>query len=141
MGYIDIWIHGHRIQNWIFGLEVDIEFGCLNQGLFGPRTRDPGPGTQGPGTRRVIAPIEESLGMATLGDVHLGICQHVGHPWAATIPILRVLAWKNGMGTMNSCMAVIHGAHGRKGRGSPERNPFRDMAALKGILSWSHGDS
>ena len=48
----------------------------------------------------------------TLGDVHLaGVCVE---PWAATLPILRVSAWKNCMGAINICMAFTHGAHGKK---------------------------
>jgi len=35
-----------------------------------------------------------------------------GHPWAATIPISRVSAWKNAMGSMDTCAAFIDGAHG-----------------------------
>jgi len=45
------------------------------------------------------------------------------------------------MGAINRCMAFIHGVHGKKGHGRPERNAFRAMAALKGILSGPHGDS
>ena len=45
--YMEISIYEHQIQDWIFGLEVDIELKtvCLDPGLFWTRShRDPGPG-------------------------------------------------------------------------------------------------
>ena len=67
-----------------------------------------------------------------------GVCDH---PLVATIPILRVSSWENVMGSMDMCVACIDGLHTQKGHGSPERNPFRAMTALKGILSGPQGDS
>ena len=45
-------------------------------------------------------------------------------PLVVAIPIVRVPAWENALGTMNRCEAFIDGTHDPKGRGSPERNPF-----------------
>jgi len=55
--------------------------------------------------------------------------------------VLMVSAWTNAMGAISTRVALIHGAHGKKGHDSPERNPCRAMAALKGILSGPHSDS
>ena len=57
------------------------------------------------------------------GHVHLAV--FCGCPWAATIIILTVSPWKNAMGAINICVALIGGARGKKGHDSPERNPFR----------------
>ena len=51
------------------------------------------------------------------------------------------LGLENAMGAMNICVAFIDGFYSRKGRGSPERNPFRAMTALKGIPSGPYSDS
>ena len=57
------------------------------------------------------------------GDVHLaGLCDDA---LAVAIPILRVSAWKNAMGSMNISVTFMHDILGKKGHGSPERNPFR----------------
>ena len=45
------------------------------------------------------------------GDVHLAV--FCDCPWAVAIPFLRVPAWKNAMGSMKRCVALIHGAHGK----------------------------
>jgi len=44
----------------------------------------------------------------------------------------------NAMGAMNRCVAVIHGAHGEKGRHDPESNPFR---ATLWLVMMDHHDS
>ena len=54
-----------------------------------------------------------------------------GYPWAATIPILSVLAgkmpWSHGnkVPMAKRRLGKCHGTHGKKGYDSPERNPFR----------------
>jgi len=54
---------------------------------------------------------------ASSGNLHLvGVC---GYPLAVAIPIFRVSAWKNAIGTMNICVAFIDGFHSKKGHGSP----------------------
>ena len=73
-----------------------------------------------------------------LWDVHLaGVC---GYPLAAAIPIFTVSAC-HGLHGVCVCVAFIDGARGKKGRGSPERNYFGAVTALKGLLSGPRGVS
>ena len=52
---------------------------------------------------------------------------------AVAIPMLRVPAGKRSTGAMNRCLVSLHGAHCKKCRGNPERNPFRTTRWLN---SW-----
>ena len=65
-------------------------------------------------------------------DVHLA--GWFGYPLAVATAILTASAWKNAMGAIKRCAVFDDGAHGQKGHGSPERNPFRAIAGLKEIL-------
>ena len=80
---MDIWIYGHRIQNWRFGLEVGIDFkiGCLDLGPF--RTlANLGPGLLGPGAGPSAGPGD----LAGPGNPDHGIRRDPpgpGHPGTA----------------------------------------------------------